>query len=69
MEKLTEAAEEALDILQGIESRRENAIRCSRDIIRETKKMIHAIHVSGCSAGSKDTLEGLVSKLRSEVKD
>ncbi|MDR0309337.1 MAG: hypothetical protein LBH88_01070, partial [Candidatus Methanoplasma sp.] len=62
MERLTEIADEALEILQGLESRREYAIRCSRDIIRETKKMIHLIHVSGCPA-SKEVLGGLVSDL------
>jgi len=69
MEKLTETAEEALVILQGIETDRERAVRCSRDILRETKKMIHSIHTSGDSAASKDTLTKLVSDLAALVKN
>jgi translin len=63
MEGLAEAAEEAICILEGIESKREHAIRCSRDIIRETKRMIRAIHVSEDHTASKETLGRLVSEL------
>jgi len=63
MEKLTETAGEAMGILHDMELRRERAIRYSRDITRETKKMIHAIHVSESSADSKDALCRLVSEL------
>ena len=64
MEELKGIAEEALDILQDTESRRERAIRCSRDVIRETKKMIHSIHVSEDVSGTKKTLLQLVSELK-----
>lgn len=69
MEKLTEAAEEALRILQDAEARRERAVRCSRDVIRETKRMIHSIHVSEDYAGSKETLLRLVPELTSMAGD
>ena len=67
MAELTEIAGEALTTLQDAESRRERAIRCSRDIIRETKKMIHSIHVSEDDPRSKETLLKLVSELRGWV--
>ncbi|MCL1979259.1 MAG: RNA-binding protein [Methanomassiliicoccaceae archaeon] len=63
MERLKEAAEEAIKILHDAELRRERTVRCSRDIIRETKKMIHAIHVSEDCGGSRAALEKLVSEL------
>ena len=69
MEKMKEAAEEALKLLQDAESRRERAIRCSRDIIRETKKMIHSIHVSDDHDASKENLGRLVSELRAWIGD
>jgi translin len=69
MEKLTETAEDALWILQEAESRREYAIRCSRDIIRETKKVIHSIHVSEDNTETKNVLLGLVSELVACIKD
>jgi translin len=69
MEKLTEAAEEALKIFQEAESRREQAIKCSREIIRETKRMIHAIHTSGDCGTSKEALRGLVSELKILIGD
>ncbi|MDR2699025.1 MAG: hypothetical protein LBB30_05055 [Candidatus Methanoplasma sp.] len=67
MEKLTETAGEALEILHGMELRRERAIRYSRDITRETKKMIHAIHVSDDAAGPREALRRLVSELTAET--
>jgi len=69
MDRLTDIADEALRVLQDAESRRERAIRCSRDIIRETKKMIHSIHISCEEPGTKDALLGLVSELRSLADD
>ncbi|MCL2296172.1 MAG: RNA-binding protein [Methanomassiliicoccaceae archaeon] len=69
MEELTYAAEEALRILQDAESHREYAIRCSRDIIRETKKVIHSIHVSEDNTGTKRILLGLVSELKTCIND
>ena len=67
MEELTEIAGEALRMLQDAESRRERAIRCSRDIIRETKKMIHSIHVSEDDPKIKETLLKLVSELKAWI--
>jgi len=64
MEELKETADEALRALQDAESRRERAIRCSREIIRETKKMIHSIHVSEDNPKTKEILLELVSELR-----
>jgi translin len=69
MEKLTETAEEALKILQYAESRREHSIRCSRDIIRETKRMIHSIQVSEDCSGSREVLKRLVSELTADTDD
>ncbi|MCL1810914.1 MAG: RNA-binding protein [Methanomassiliicoccaceae archaeon] len=69
MEKLAGAAEEAQTILQDAESRREHAIKCSRNIIRETKRMIHMIHVSEDHEGSKKALLGLVSELTAQMGD
>jgi len=63
MKKLTDAADEAAAALQKEEFRREREIRCARDIIRETKKMIHAIHVSEDRSGSRVVLCELVSDL------
>ena len=67
MAELTEIAGEALKTLQDAEFRRESAIRCSRDIIRQTKKMIHSIHVSEEDPKTKETLLGLVSELRAWI--
>jgi len=69
MEELKRIAEEALDILQDAESRRERTIRCSRDVIRETKKMIHSIHVSDDISVTRDTLLRLVSELITCIGD
>ena len=69
MEELTGIAERALKALQDAESHRERAIRCSRDIIRETKKMIHSIHVSEDNTKTKKTLLDLVSELRACIGD
>jgi translin len=69
MEKLTSAADEALVVLGDAESRREHAVRCSRDIVRETKKMIHLIHVSEDHSGPKRALMELVSELAARTGD
>ena len=69
MEELEAIAGEALNTLRDAESRRERAIRCSRDIIRETKKMIHSIHVSEDDSGARETLLGLVSELKVWIGD
>ena len=69
MEELEAIAGEALNTLHDAESRRERAIRCSRDIIRETKKMIHSIHVSDDDSGARETLIGLVSELKVWIGD
>ena len=69
MEELTGIAERALKALQDAESHRERAIRCSRDIIRETKKMIHSIHVSEDNTKTKKALLDLVSELRACIGD
>ena len=66
MERLTEAAGEAMKILRDMELRRERTIRCSRDITRETKKMIHAIHVSEDASVPREALRRLVSELSAE---
>ncbi|MDR3075430.1 MAG: RNA-binding protein [Candidatus Methanoplasma sp.] len=66
MEDITKIADDALGIFRDLESRRERAIRCSRDILRETKRMIHSIHVSGDGIESKNRLMALVSDLMSE---
>ncbi|MDR1405166.1 MAG: RNA-binding protein [Candidatus Methanoplasma sp.] len=67
MEELTKMTEDALRIFRDIESRRECAIRRSRDIIRETKRMIHSIHISDDGTVSRDALMKLVSDLISET--
>jgi len=69
MAELTDIADEALKTLQDAESRRELAIRCSRDIIRETKKMIHSIHVSDDDPRPKIALLDLVSELKALMGD
>jgi predicted translin family RNA/ssDNA-binding protein len=63
MDRLTETAGEALEILHNLEVRRERTIRCSRDIIRETKKMIHAIHVAEDPSVYKENLRRFVSEI------
>jgi translin len=63
MDRLTETAGEALEILHNLEVRRERTIRCSRDIIRETKKTIHAIHVAEDPSFYKENLRRLVSEI------
>ena len=63
MDKLTETAEEAFRILQDAEQRRERAYRYSRDMIRETKRMIHSIHVSEDRSGPEETMRRLAPEL------
>jgi len=63
MKNLAEAADEATVIFRETESHRENMIRCSRSIIRETKKMIHSIHVSEDHSVNKEALCRLVAEL------
>lgn len=64
MDRLNTVAEQALDVLQELEERRETAIRRSRDIIRETKRIIHSIHT-----GNDDRSVGSLSKMVSELND
>ena len=63
MSKLAETAEEAVAIFRNAESKRENTIRCSRSIIRETKRMIHSIHNSEDCSVNKENLRKLVADL------
>jgi translin len=63
MKNLAEAADDAAAIFRETESQRENTIRCSRSIIRETKKMIHSIHLSEDHSVNKDRLCSLVAEL------
>jgi len=67
MNNLAEAAEEAAGILREAESRRELAIKYSREIIRETKRMIHAIHVNEDHSRSKKELCRLASELTAHM--
>jgi translin len=63
MKDLSESAEKAVKVFRDAEARRECAIRCSREIIRESKKMIHSIHLSEDHSVSKAELCRLVSEL------
>lgn len=63
MDGLNRATEEALSVLQDMECRRESAIRRSRDIIRETKRVIHSVHNGNIDPDHTTDLSGMVSEL------
>jgi len=69
MNNLAEAADEAARTLRDAELRREQAIRYSREMIRETKRMIHAIHAGEDHSASKQELCRLASELTAHFKD
>lgn len=69
MEDLSIMAEEALNILQDLEERREIAIKRSREIIRETKRIIHSIHTGGVDAEATVTLKNMAAELSSLVSN
>ncbi|MCL2318024.1 MAG: hypothetical protein FWC44_03085 [Methanomassiliicoccaceae archaeon] len=69
MKNLAEAAEGAAGKLSEAESRREKAIKYSREIIRETKRMIHSIHMSEDHSSSKKELCRLVRELTSVIEE
>lgn len=68
MDHLNATICEALGSLQETELRREQTIGLSREIIRETKRVIHAIHSYRNDVSVSD-LEILVSKLKGLTAD
>ncbi len=69
MEDLAETAGKAAEILKDIELRRENAIKRSRDVLRTSKRMIHAIHTGSDPADESRILNDQVSSLKKDLGD
>lgn len=68
MDGLTGIADDIAERLNGLEQKREEVIKLSRDIIRTTKKVIHSIHQNDDSSKDRRGLEERMSKLLAIVE-